>query len=349
MDNAGASGSAAKTREAIMQDLRIILIILGAMAIAALLIHGLWSSKKDRQPSMRDKPMDKVASDPAAEDSFDQDGIGQVRVASGDNATVEQDATADDWREQPRFSALDDDDEPVRVSEPPAARKAAVPPPPQAADEDEFDPLFGEPVRPKQAVMPEAEPTGEHQFEATEQAVADIDVDAEAQPEVQPEPQVQPEPVAEPEPLPPLREVPRTWQDVYVINLMARPNQQIDGTALMRALTGNGFHFGEMDIFHHHQTPAGQGSILFSLINMMKPGTFNPKEMIDFRTPGVSIFMQLPRPGMAKNQFNLMVQTAENLAEELDALLFDAQRSPVSPDYLAHCREQLRDYDSQVQ
>ncbi|OYD25897.1 cell division protein ZipA [Oceanimonas baumannii] len=343
MDNAGASGSAAKTREAIMQDLRIILIILGAMAIAALLIHGLWSSKKDRQPSMRDKPMDKVASDPASEDSFDQDGIGQVRVASANNATTEQDATADDWREEPRFSALDDDDEPVRVPEPPAARKTAVQP--QPADEDEFDPLFGEPVRPKQAVMPEAEaePAVGRQFEAAEQAAV-VDADAE-----QPEPQVQPEPVAEPEPLPPLREVPRTWQDVYVINLMARPNQQIDGTALMRALTSNGFHFGEMDIFHHHQTPAGQGSILFSLINMMKPGTFNPKEMIDFRTPGVSIFMQLPRPGMAKNQFNLMVQTAENLAEELDALLFDAQRSPVSPDYLAHCREQLRDYDSQVQ
>ncbi|MDV2856425.1 cell division protein ZipA [Oceanimonas sp. CAM02] len=316
-----------------MQDLRVILIILGAMAIAALLIHGLWSSKKDRQPSMRNKPMGKVASEPGSEDSFDQDGIGQVRVVAGQkNATAAKQESAPK-REEPHFSALDDEDDeqPVVTAEPKPVVQNRQPEP---EPEDEFDPLFDEPVAKREPAAEEAQAdAGPQEPEQTmEQA-----------------PPAEPEVLPEPEPQAPLREVPRTWQDVYVINLMARPNQQIDGNALMRALTNNGFHFGDMDIFHHHQTPAGQGQVLFSLINMVKPGTFNPKEMTGFSTPGVSIFMQLPRPGMAKNQFNLMVQTAENLAEELDALLFDVERSPVSPDYLAHCREQLRDYDSQAQ
>jgi cell division protein ZipA len=339
MDCAGASGSAGnKNRETIMQDLRIILIILGAMAIAALLIHGLWTSKKERQPSMRNKPMGKVASEPAVNNNFDQDGIGRVRVVSGRKAA--EPVAEPGRREEPHFSALDDDDEVQPVVS--GLKPPPVKPAPQATveePEDEFDPLFDEPLRPAAApAQPEPAPRAAVQPEPVLEPAVEPELPAE---EVAPAPQpVTPEPA--------LREVPRTWQDVYVINLMARPNQQMDGVALMRALTTNGFHFGEMDIFHHHQTPAGQGSVLFSLINMVKPGTFNPEAMSDFHTPGVSIFMQLPRPGLAKNQFNLMVQTAENLAEELDALLFDAERSPISPDYLAHCREQLRDYDSQA-
>ncbi|OXY83266.1 cell division protein ZipA [Oceanimonas doudoroffii] len=345
-----------------MQDLRIILIILGAIAIAALLIHGLWTSQKERQAPMRNKPLGKVATEPAASDDFDQDGIGRVRVVSGRKA-----ARDDDWQPQPGFSALDDDED---ADEPSLRRAEAKPQPTQhqpaaasVVEEEEFDPLFDEPVRPAaergetaHSPAPQAEPAGPAEpLQPTAKAQPQP---PKAAPRPEPvvaetinEPQVHAEPAPQlrPEPQPVLREVPRTWQDVYVVNLMARPNQQIDGAALMRALTTNGFHFGEMDIFHHHQTPAGQGSVLFSLINMVKPGTFNPKAMSDFSTPGVSIFMQLPCPGMAKNQFNLMVQTAENLAEELDALLFDVERAPLSPDYLAHCREQLRDYDSQAQ
>ncbi|WP_232821204.1 cell division protein ZipA [Oceanimonas marisflavi] len=337
-----------------MQDLRIILIILGAMAIAALLIHGLWTSKKERQPSMRNKPMGKVASEPAVNDDFDQDGIGRVRVVNGHKAGASA-SEKPERREEPHFSALDDDDDaepdvtPVRQTAKPAAGRSA---PAVQEQEEEFDPLFDEPVRPAaQSARPAAAESPERHHVAPEP------VQAPAEPVAGPdteEPVAEPAAVAAAEPAParpeaPLREVPRTWQDVYVVNLMARPNQQIDGAALMRALTSNGFHFGDMDIFHHHQTPGGQGSVLFSLINMVKPGTFNPKAMSNFSTPGVSIFMQLPRPGMAKNQFNLMVQTAENLAEELDALLFDGARSPLSPDYLAHCRGQLRDYDSQAE
>ena len=347
-----------------MQDLRIILIILGAVAIAALLIHGLWTSQKGRQKPMREKPIGKMASEPADGEDFDRDGIGKVRVVATRKAEParRKDEDEDDWQLSPRFSAINDDDEEDEPSlglspasaaatatrpKPAPARPAAQPGLRPAGDQaeqrqrerqyqdGEIDPLFDEPPAPA--------PRGEPVVVAPQPKAEPV-----AEPEPQPAFTHEPEPLAEPEPAPVLREVPKTWQDVYVINLMARPNQKLEGHALMRALTDSGFCFGDMDIFHRHQTPTGQGEVLFSLINMVKPGTFNPNAMAGFSTPGVSIFMQLPKPGMAKNHFNLMVQTAENLAEDLDALLFDAERSPLSPDYLAHCREQLRDYDSQA-
>lgn len=374
-----------------MQDLRIILIILGAVAIAALLIHGLWTSQKGRQKPIREKPIETFANKKADStetdtDGFDRDGIGQVRVAgSGHQAAslVDETEIADDWHDTPHFSAINDDDDEPSLSLPPRLSSSAfsaveetradiemsqsqaeqreAPKASQLAaktdaksetqaeqrmrryQEGEIDPLFDEPHR-EQSETDLASTSIDGSRERIEPELSEPELSEQSVPE--PEPALIPD---TPEPVRPLREVPKTWQDVYVINLVAQPNQQLKGHDLIRALTQADFSFGDMDIFHRHQGANAQGEPLFSLINMVKPGTFNPNAMAEFSSPGVSIFMQLPKPGMAKNQFNLMVQAAENMSEALDGLLLDAERRPLSPDYLAHCREQLRDFDSQAQ
>ncbi len=127
---------------------------------------------------------------------------------------------------------------------------------------------------------------------------------------------------------------------------MGRPGHDLQGATLLSSLMALGFKFGEMDIFHRHEDANGKGEVLFSMINMVKPGTFNPYRMEQFTTPGVSLFMQLPLRSNAAFAFEDMLQAADQLASDLDAMLTDMDRSPLSDETIARYRHELAAYEA---
>ncbi|MFB2830957.1 cell division protein ZipA [Aeromonas jandaei] len=377
-----------------MQELRYILVALGGIAIAALLIHGLWSNKKNRQAPIKEKPLGRMESKSRNrdDDAFDSDGIGQVRVVSS-GRRAEPKLHRDEESRQPELSRCsslpafedDEDDLPPPVVRKPAARP--VPPPPpvyeeeEAYDEPQPEVVEEEPAAPvrKPAQVnrrtpvyrsrPQREPVMQVQDDeplvepayatAPTFGVRNESVRAEpvraAEPEYKPQPRhVAPEPVYEEpvyeapveEPRVAAHPVEKIWQDVYVINLMGRPGHELQGATLLSSLMALGFKFGEMDIFHRHEDANGKGEVLFSMINMVKPGTFNPYRMEQFTTPGVSLFMQLPLRSNAAFAFEDMLQAADQLASDLDAMLTDMERSPLSDETIARYRHELAAYEA---
>lgn len=371
-----------------MQELRYILVALGGIAIAALLIHGLWSNRKNRQAPIKEKPLGRMESKSRERDNdaFDSDGIGQVRVVSG-GRRAEPKLRGDEARQPearrrapvPDFDDEDDDaDLPPPVVRKPASRPVAPAPAP-VYEEEEYDEPSPEPVeeapaapvrKPAQVIRrtpvhrsrPQREPMMQPLDDEplVEPAYAQAPTFGARAPAPEPaprqaapapvyqEPEYDDEPAYEEEAQPaPLREpVEKIWQDVYVINLMARPGQDLQGATLLSSLLALGFKFGEMDIFHRHEDLGGKGEVLFSMINMVKPGTFNPYRMEQFSTPGVSLFMQLPLRSNAAFAFEHMLQAADQLASDLDAMLTDASRSPLSDDDIARYRQELAAYEA---
>ncbi len=133
--------------------------------------------------------------------------------------------------------------------------------------------------------------------------------------------------------------------EVLIINVMAKSGQRFAGPDLLNALMKQRMKFGAMDIFHRHVDDDGYGPVIFSLANMVVPGTFNLAAMRDFSTPGVSIFMSLPVEAESIAAFDTMASTARALAEELGGELKDENRSVMTRQTIEHSRQRVVEYE----
>ena len=132
---------------------------------------------------------------------------------------------------------------------------------------------------------------------------------------------------------------------VVSVHVMAT-TQLIQGRKLLELLLQYGLRYGDMQIFHRHEHPAGQGDILFSMAQAIEPGTFNIDTLERDLVPGVSFFMSLP--GVKSTlAYDLMIDTARRLAQELQADLLDAQSQPLNSVVLEQWRDEVVAYERQ--
>lgn len=133
--------------------------------------------------------------------------------------------------------------------------------------------------------------------------------------------------------------------EVLVINVMARRGSMFAGPELLDAMLAQGLRFGDMDIFHRHETNEGRGKILFSVANMVVPGTFALEDMDDFESPGISMFLSLPISSDSLSAYNLMAQSAQNIAQMLGGELKDENRSVMTRQTIEHGRQRVIEYE----
>lgn len=136
--------------------------------------------------------------------------------------------------------------------------------------------------------------------------------------------------------------------EVIIINVMAKPGTAMEGARLLPVLMKHGMRLGEMSIFHRHADNHGKGPVMFSMANMLKPGTFSMSDMETFTTPGVSFFMQLPNKLGNMQCFEQMLKTAQAVKEELDAVLKDENRSVFTRQTIEHSRQRIRDFELEM-
>ncbi|YCO02952.1 cell division protein ZipA [Vibrio sp. VNB-15] len=310
-----------------MQELRFVLIVVGALAIAALLFHGLWTSKKEGKAKFGNKPLGKLDVDqeekepleqerdfaPAPEDDFEiirkdrkepdfgMESAFDNKFASDPLIDDVLDVKEKEHKEEPEIPAF----VATKVEQEPEL--GSVEPAQKAIEEEIIDPVFEAPEVIEPVIEPESDVTP---------------VVAEQPKEPKPEPEMQ----------------------VIVLNVHCAGDEPFIGTKLFDSMQQNGLIYGEMNIFHRHVDLSGNGKVLFSVANMMQPGTLEHGDPAEFSTKGISFFMTLPCYGEADQNFNLMLRIAQQIADDMAGNVLDDQRNLMTPDRLASYRRQIVEF-----
>jgi cell division protein ZipA len=332
-----------------MQELRFVLIIVGALAIAALLFHGLWSSKKEGQKKFGDRPLGKLDDNDNADDEYvaPEDDFEIIR-----KTRTEPDFGLDTQKPayDPLESSPSDDDtlEPAHDAAPKYDTKPKYDvepkhnePSQQSKQDGEIEPTFASSQETdEQESLPSFSASKDaDDIEANEPSIDldSLDENLEQEPQAvvsiaDSEKEVKEEP-KEPE------------MQVLVLNVHCSGEVPFDGTQLFDSMRQNGLIYGEMDIFHRHTDPSGTGKVLFSVANMMQPGTLKHDDPATFSTKGISFFMTLPCFGEADQNFKLMLRTAQQISDDLGGNVLDDQRNLMTPQRLDAYRQQIKDFN----
>lgn len=336
--------------EMMQQNLRLILIVVGAILIIALLLHGLWIGRKERSKLFRNRPVKRQKQNYQSDENDDEPQYAEVSHQTSTLSSTEKRESEPPIKSEslhePEFSVADRDplmsenqakghsnetslqqepslgvfdviekesapvvrDEPIQASVANVASEIKSP---------------GNTVSPSVSSEPSISETTAHvtpvETEASDYAPAE-------------EPKAGSEPSAE------IAEK----ELVIVLNVSAHHGQMLDGEVLMQSIMQAGFQFGEMNIFHRHLNPTANGPVLFSLANMVKPGTFDIDTMAELTTPGVSMFMMVPSYGDANQNFKLMLLTAQRIASDVGGVVLDDERKLLTPQKIELYKSKIR-------
>lgn len=131
-------------------------------------------------------------------------------------------------------------------------------------------------------------------------------------------------------------------EKLIVLYVVARRPQKFHGTGIVNLTKELGLEYDNMRIFHKNVERFSGKKALYSIVNMVKPGTFELDAMDKFETPGVSFVMNLPGPEEGLKAFNIMLEAARKCADRLNGELLDESRSRLSPQTIAHLQEEVQ-------
>jgi cell division protein ZipA len=122
--------------------------------------------------------------------------------------------------------------------------------------------------------------------------------------------------------------------DIVVLYILSKANQLLAGSQINSSVQAMGLTFGEMNIFHFKS----DNRSVFSLANMLEPGSFDPDTIHDLKTSGLTIFMKIQGDDPL-DDLTEMLQRSYQLAGLLDARLCNHKREP-----LTNYRTQVREF-----
>ena len=135
----------------------------------------------------------------------------------------------------------------------------------------------------------------------------------------------------------------KTPSDFIVLYILPKSGAKEDslllGSQINSSAQAMGLTFAEMNIFHYKSN----GRNVFSIANMLEPGSFDADTIHDLKTSGLTVFMQIQQ-GDPLDDLTEMLQRSYQLAGLLGARLCNNKRQTLTEQDAEDYRKQVRDF-----
>ncbi len=158
--------------------------------------------------------------------------------------------------------------------------------------------------------------------------------EVEEQPVIQSKPQVQPTEQAEQAQSVRPVDLPKIIQ----FSIVAVADEGFKGSDLADKLTQVGFEYGSMKIFERLDD---KRRVDYAAASMVEPGTFPETGLESFSSPGIVFFIQPSELDKPLATFDDFIQTINWLAKQLDGVMLDHKRQPLTNETIQKFRNQL--------
>ena len=136
----------------------------------------------------------------------------------------------------------------------------------------------------------------------------------------------------------------KEWDIVLALTIIAAEGSLFIGSDIAAALDYVDLEVGEMDIFHRY-LPGQQGQPLFSVANLLAPGTLKAEELSSIQTQGLAIFMRLSSPANGLLAFDAMLDAADKMEKRLNGQVMDERRQTLTEATLEKMRSRILNFN----
>ncbi|MFG6667245.1 cell division protein ZipA [Halomonas sp. HNIBRBA4712] len=134
--------------------------------------------------------------------------------------------------------------------------------------------------------------------------------------------------------------------EMIVISVLSRDEEGFEGGKLLELMMACGLRYcSAMGVFHRFETESDDSGLQFSMVNVVKPGTFPIEQMDEFTTPGVTLLMPLPGALDASAAFEAMVETAMVVVRHMGGELKDENRSVMTAQTIEFARQRVHEFE----